>query len=82
MSYLRLIISGTRPYAVLLLHTGLESSLPKILTASKISHKEKYNKIKFIDVAYNTEAKFYQCEMNKTARIDLKEFLVDYASTM
>ncbi|XP_060555272.1 uncharacterized protein LOC132716110 [Ruditapes philippinarum] len=69
----------TKPFAVLLIHTGLESSLPRIPTASKLAHKEKYKDIEFIDIAYNTDANLYQCDMNETARRKLHKFLFDFA---
>ncbi|XP_060557169.1 uncharacterized protein LOC132717665 [Ruditapes philippinarum] len=69
----------TKQFVVLLLHTGLESSLPRLSTASKLAHKDKYKNIEFIDIAYNTDANLYQCDMNETARRKLHKFLFDFA---
>ncbi|XP_060557175.1 uncharacterized protein LOC132717667 isoform X2 [Ruditapes philippinarum] len=63
------------PFVVLLLHTCLESSLPRLPTSSKLYHKEKYRNIEFIDIAYNMDDKLYQCQMNKNARLQLQTFL-------
>ncbi|XP_060557174.1 uncharacterized protein LOC132717667 isoform X1 [Ruditapes philippinarum] len=68
-------ISIMNPFVVLLLHTCLESSLPRLPTSSKLYHKEKYRNIEFIDIAYNMDDKLYQCQMNKNARLQLQTFL-------
>ncbi|XP_060557168.1 uncharacterized protein LOC132717664 [Ruditapes philippinarum] len=67
-------IKWKKPFVVLLLHCGLESSLPTLPTASKLGNMEKYQNIEFIDVAYNIDSELYPCKTNKTARSQLQTF--------
>jgi hypothetical protein len=70
-----LFISGKNSFVVLLLHCGLDSSLPRLQSASKLGNMEKYKNVEFIDVAYNIDSKLYPCEMNTIARSQLQTFL-------
>lgn len=65
-------------FAVLLLHSGLENSLPRLPTASKLEKKEKYHNVEFIDVAYNLDSKLYTCQMNETANYQLHRYFTRY----
>jgi hypothetical protein len=70
-----LFISGNNSFVVLLLHCGLESSLPRLPTASKLCNMEKYQNVEFIDVAFNINSKLYPCRINENARSQLQTFL-------
>lgn len=66
------------PFVVLLLHSGLESSLPRLPSASKLANRDKYKSIEFIDIAYTMEAKLYKCQMNESARLQLQTFFARF----
>lgn len=71
-------INRKMPFAVLMIHTNLENSLPLISTASKLTQNEKYKHVEFIDIAFNTELKLYSCEMNNTAKCQLKSYFENF----
>ncbi|XP_060557176.1 uncharacterized protein LOC132717668 [Ruditapes philippinarum] len=72
------VVKRKMPFAVLLIHTSLENSLPIIPTASKLTHNEKYKHVEFIDIAFNTDLKLYSCKMNNTAKCQLKSFFTSF----
>lgn len=74
-------INWNKRFVVLLLHSCLESSLPRLPTASKLGHEEKYKNIVFIDVAYTIDDKLYCCQMNEIAKALLTSFLHHFTIT-
>ena len=65
---------GKEPFVGLVLHSGLESSLPSLQTSTKLANRDKYKNIGFIDMAFTKEEKLYKCEMNETAKMEMKSF--------
>ena len=65
---------GNEPFVSLVLHSGLESSLPSLPTSTKLANRDKYKNIEFIDIAYTIEAKLYRCQMNEIARKQMQSF--------
>ena len=65
---------GKEPFVGLVLHSGLESSLPSLPTSTKLANRDKYKNIEFIDIAYTIEAKLYRCQMNETAKKQMQSF--------
>ena len=69
---------GKEPFVGLVLHSGLESSLPSLPTSTKLANRDKYKNIKFIDIAYTIEEKLYRCQMNETAKKQIKSFVGEF----
>ncbi|XP_060557167.1 uncharacterized protein LOC132717663 [Ruditapes philippinarum] len=68
-------------FAVLLLHTGLKSSLTNVSTSIRLVNINRYHNVEFIDVAYNMDSKLYKCEMNDSAKFQLQAFFESFYGT-
>ncbi|XP_060593681.1 uncharacterized protein LOC132748149 [Ruditapes philippinarum] len=63
------------PFIVIIINFGTEMSLPEIASSNKVPLKPAYEKIVFIDMAYNEDDKLYECDMNKNAYSKIKAFV-------
>lgn len=63
------------PFIVIIINFGTEMSLPEIASSNKVPQKPAYEKIVFIDMAYNEDDKLYECDMNNIAYSKIKAFV-------
>ncbi|XP_060568640.1 uncharacterized protein LOC132727236 [Ruditapes philippinarum] len=72
---------GNVKFAVALLHSCSEGSLPIFKTSQKLPKTDKYRHIKFIDIAVDMDAKIHRCQDNEDARIQLESFIKHFNHT-
>ncbi|XP_045210302.2 uncharacterized protein LOC123561765 isoform X2 [Mercenaria mercenaria] len=67
--------------SIVVVHSKEEHALPKTSSQLQVTGEERYKSVSLIDVAFTSESKFYQCNMNSEALKRLKKFVTSTEAT-